>query len=56
MKLDPFYPIVDSATWVELVVPLGIKQIQLRIKDEDIKHIRNEIRKSKIICSRFNCT
>ncbi|MER9157596.1 thiamine phosphate synthase, partial [Mesorhizobium sp. M0778] len=25
MKLDPFYLIVDSAAWIERLVPLGVK-------------------------------
>ena len=33
MKLDPFYLIVDSADWIERLVPLGVKLVQLRIKD-----------------------
>ncbi len=32
MKLDPFYLIVDNADWVERLVPLGVKLVQLRIK------------------------
>ncbi len=33
MKLDPFYLIVDSSEWIERLVPLGAKLVQLRIKD-----------------------
>ena len=33
MKLDPFYPIVDSAAWVERLVGVGARLIQLRVKD-----------------------
>jgi hypothetical protein len=33
MKLDPFYLIVDSTDWIERLVPLGVKLVQLRIKD-----------------------
>ncbi|MBY3102905.1 hypothetical protein HFO61_07880 [Rhizobium leguminosarum] len=33
MKLDPFYLIVDSAEWIARLVPLGVKLVQLRIKD-----------------------
>ena len=31
--LDRFYPIVDSAQWVARLVPVGVKLVQLRIKD-----------------------
>ncbi|GLR60519.1 hypothetical protein GCM10007919_52480 [Rhizobium indigoferae] len=33
MNLDPFYLIVDSAEWIAWLVPLGVKLVQLRIKD-----------------------
>ena len=32
MRLDPFYPIVDSAALVARLVPLGVRLVQLRIK------------------------
>ena len=32
-RLDPFYPVVDSAAWVQRLLPLGVKLVQLRIKD-----------------------
>ncbi|TIT81636.1 MAG: thiamine phosphate synthase, partial [Mesorhizobium sp.] len=35
MKLDPFYLIVDSAAWIERLVPLGVRLLQLRIKTVD---------------------
>ena len=56
MRLDAFYPIVDSANWIERFLPLGIKQVQLRIKNCNKATIRNEIRKAKILCQRHNCT
>lgn len=55
MKLDPFYLIVDSAAWIERLVPLGIKLVQLRIKDQDEASLRREIRASKAICDRHSC-
>lgn len=55
MKLDPFYLIVDSAAWIERLVPLGIKLVQLRIKDQDEASLRREIRASKAICNRHSC-
>jgi thiamine-phosphate pyrophosphorylase len=33
IKLDPFYPIVDSAAWVERLVRAGAQLIQLRVND-----------------------
>lgn len=55
MKLDPFYLIVDSAAWIERLVPLGVKLVQLRIKDLDEASLRREIRASKAVCDRHGC-
>ena len=55
MKLDPFYLIVDSAAWIERLVPLGVKLVQLRIKDMDEAGLRREIRAAKSICARHGC-
>lgn len=55
MKLDPFYLIVDSADWIERLVPLGVKLVQLRIKDQDEASLREHIRASKAVCGRHGC-
>lgn len=55
MKLDPFYLIVDSAAWIERLVPLGVKLIQLRIKTMDEARLRAEIRKAKALCAQHQC-
>ncbi|WP_353642660.1 thiamine phosphate synthase [Mesorhizobium sp. WSM2239] len=55
MKLDPFYLIVDSSAWIERLVPLGVKLVQLRIKDKGEALLRREIRASKTVCDRHGC-
>lgn len=55
MKLDPFYLIVDSAAWIGRLVPLGVKLVQLRIKEMDSQPLRQEIRAAKAICARHSC-
>ncbi|WP_422038975.1 thiamine phosphate synthase [Roseibium sp.] len=56
MKLDPFYPIVDSSTWVARLVPLGVKLLQLRIKDvEDENRLQQEISAARKVCERHGC-
>lgn len=55
MKLDPFYLIVDSAQWMERLVPLGVRLVQLRIKDMEEEGLRAEIRKAKVLCARHHC-
>ena len=54
MILDRFYPIFDKTEWLEKLLPVGIKLVQLRIKDKSIKETQNEIKKAKSLCSEFN--
>jgi len=56
MSLDRFYPIFDSAAWLDRLVPLGIKLVQLRIKDTAAPMLRREIRQAKAICAAHDCT
>jgi thiamine-phosphate pyrophosphorylase len=55
MRLDPFYLIVDSTAWIARLVPLGVKLVQLRIKDRTVAEIRAEIRMAKAVCSTHQC-
>ncbi|RUX51064.1 MAG: thiamine phosphate synthase [Mesorhizobium sp.] len=55
MKLDPFYLIVDSAAWIERLVPVGVRLVQLRIKTRDETGLRAEIRKAKALCAEHQC-
>lgn len=55
MKLDPFYLIVDRADWIDRLVPLGVKLVQLRIKDMPELSLKAEIRRSKAICASHDC-
>ena len=55
MKLDPFYLIVDSAQWIGRLVPLGVKLVQLRVKDRPEAELRDEIRAAKAICDHHGC-
>ncbi len=55
MKLDPFYLIVDSARWIERLVPLGVKLVQLRMKDCDETQLRENVRHTKAICAEHGC-
>ena len=53
--LDPFYPIFDSAEWLERLVPLGIRLVQLRVKDRPEAELRAEIRTAKAVCEAHGC-
>ena len=52
MKLDPFYPIVDSAAWVSRLTGVGAKLIQLRIKDKNGAALESEAREALDICQK----
>ncbi len=51
--LDPFYLIVDSAAWIERLLPHGVRLVQLRIKDVSAEIRRAEIAKSKTLCAAY---
>lgn len=48
--LPAFYPIVDSADWVGRLAPLGVRLLQLRIKERPPELIRREVRAALAIC------
>ncbi len=55
MKLDPFYPIFDSADWLERMLPLGVRLVQLRVKDSPEIEVAREIARAKALCAAADC-
>ncbi len=53
--LAPFYLIVDNADCLERYLPLGVKCVQLRIKDRSDHEITQAIKKAKTLCDAFDC-
>ncbi|WAC25522.1 thiamine phosphate synthase [Ancylobacter sp. SL191] len=53
MKLDPFYLIVDRASWLPRLLPQGVKLVQLRAKDMDAAQLRAEITLAREVCARY---
>lgn len=53
--LDPFYLIVGSAAWIARLVPLGVKLVQLRVKDEPDPVVRRQVSAAKALCERHGC-
>jgi len=51
MKLARVYPIVDSAAWVRRLAPLGVRLLQLRIKEQPRERLRREIREARACCA-----
>jgi len=50
-----FYPIVDSYEWVARLLPLGVKTIQLRIKDKSVAEVTGPIRDAIALAQRYDC-
>lgn len=44
MTLPRFYPVFDSLDWIRRALPLGVRLVQLRIKDRPESELRAEIR------------
>jgi thiamine-phosphate pyrophosphorylase len=53
--LDRFYPILPDAAWIARLIPLGVKTVQLRVKDADPVRVRREIAESLAICAAHGC-
>jgi thiamine-phosphate pyrophosphorylase len=56
MTLDRFYPIFDDVSWLERMAPLGIKLVQLRIKDQPEPELRDQVAKARTICQEAGIT
>jgi thiamine-phosphate pyrophosphorylase len=50
MKLPRVYPIVDSAAWVRRLTALGVRLVQLRIKEQPQELVLAQIRESQAWC------
>lgn len=46
-----FYPIVDRTAWIRRLVPLGVRTIQLRVKDLSGAALLSEIDEAQRVCS-----
>ncbi len=52
---DLFYPIAPDLAWLKRLVPLGVRTIQLRLKDAPPERVRHEITESLEVCARHGC-
>ncbi|WP_294610148.1 thiamine phosphate synthase [Roseovarius sp.] len=50
MTLPRFYPIFDNLHWLERLLPLGVKLVQLRIKDTPPEVVRDTVIKAQALC------
>lgn len=53
--IDPFYPIVPDADWLARLVPLGVRTVQLRIKDATSAEVRRQIALSLEVTRACGC-
>jgi thiamine-phosphate pyrophosphorylase len=53
--LDVFYPIVPDVGWLARLVPLGVKTVQLRVKDAAPDVVAREIAAGLDLCRRHGC-
>ncbi|TCS59874.1 thiamine-phosphate diphosphorylase [Primorskyibacter sedentarius] len=50
MSLHPFYPIFDDVSWLRRMLPLGVKLVQLRIKDQPHEALSAQISEASDLC------
>jgi thiamine-phosphate pyrophosphorylase len=53
--LDVFYPIVPDASWVARLVPLGVRTLQLRVKDMPAADVARQISASLAVARAHGC-
>lgn len=46
-----FYPVVDDVRWVRRLLPLGVRTIQLRIKERSAAEVRRQIREALAVAA-----
>jgi thiamine-phosphate pyrophosphorylase len=53
--LHGFYPVLPDLGWLERIVPLGVKTVQLRLKDATPAEIERQIEASLVLCAKHDC-
>lgn len=53
--LHTFYPVLPDYGWLERLVPLGVKTVQLRLKDAGAQETRRQISASLELCAKHSC-
>ncbi|NJM12900.1 MAG: thiamine phosphate synthase [Synechococcaceae cyanobacterium SM1_2_3] len=48
-----FYPVVDDVRWLRRFLPLGVRTIQLRIKNQSATEVRRQIREALTIAADY---
>ena len=50
MSLARFYPIFDDVSWLARMLPLGVKLVQLRLKNRVEANLRQQITQARDLC------
>lgn len=53
--LDRFYPILPDSDWIGRTVPLGIRTVQLRLKEASPGEVRRQIAHALEVCAAHGC-
>ena len=56
MTLPRFYPVLPSADWLARLLPLGVRLVQLRVKDRPEPETRAEIARARDLCAAAGAT
>ena len=54
MSFARFYPVMPDLKWIEIIAPLGIKVVQLRLKDASETEIERQIKGALQVCKTHN--
>ncbi len=50
MTLPSFYPIFDDVSWLRRMLPLGVRLVQLRIKEQPLDAVRAQLAEARELC------
>ena len=53
--IAPFYLIVDEPEPLERFLPLGLRTVQLRVKERPVAEIRARVRRARELCAAHDC-
>ncbi len=51
--IDRFYPVLPDIDWLERLVPLGVRFVQLRLKDAPKTEVRRQISRAMALCAAY---
>jgi len=52
--IERFYPVLPDIDWLDRLVPLGVRFVQLRLKDAPEDEVRRQITRAMALCARHD--